>query len=162
MQKSIETVRVAEDKSLGGWLWVVMAILILNVLTNLLHLKTMFTGLLLEDWRSYFSTTDNLLKLRLYIYSSQILIIIGEVIINFSAIRNFFNKTKKFPAIFTVLVVYAIASEAHRIYFVYHYSMLSSIDPDWLDSNFIWIALVGVLVGLYLRFGKRPVQTFVN
>ncbi len=156
-------IQETNGRSLGGWLWVIMIILILNGIAMIVYLSTTTNELLNDDWRAYFSTTDELLKLRLNIHCYLVLTMIGNLIIIIWALRNFFRKTKKFPAIFMTLIGYAMLTEVIRIYLIDYYAELANIDGTaWLESNLAKVGIIGILAGLYLNKGKRPIQTFVN
>ena len=70
--EQVEVTKVTA-KPIGGWLWVVMLILIASGLQIIIHLVSTTNELFVDEWKEYFGTTDELLKLRVNIYFYLIL-----------------------------------------------------------------------------------------
>lgn len=149
-------------KQLGGWLWVIMIILIGSGLQILISLSITVNELLADDWDSYFLTIDELLQTRINIYSYLIIsMIVGLGILVWSLV-TFFKRKKKFPSIFLGLLGYLIVTEILRVYFLSHYAELTEQDASNIESGLAKTGIIAIVAGLYLNKGKRPNQTFVN
>ncbi|MGD1890573.1 MAG: DUF2569 family protein [Cyclobacteriaceae bacterium] len=149
-------------KPIGGWLWVIMVILIASGLQILISIATTINEVLADDWNLYFQTTDGLLRARINIYAYLIVsMTIGLGILIWS-LMNFFKRKKKFPAIFLGLLGYFILTEILRIYFLDYYAGLTDQDASNIESGLAKTGVVAIIAGLYLNKGKRPNQTFVN
>ncbi|WP_215226692.1 DUF2569 family protein [Echinicola shivajiensis] len=149
-------------RSIGGWLWVIMVILIASGLQVLISIVTTFSELLTDDWKLYYKATDELLQIRINIYAYLIVsMVIGLGILVWSLVL-FFKRKKKFPAIFLGLLGYFILTEILRICFLDYYAGLTDQDASNIESGLAKTGIVAIIAGLYLNKGKRPIQTFVN
>lgn len=149
-------------KPIGGWLWVIMVVVMASGLQILISIVTTTNELLADDWNLYFQTTDELLRIRMNIYLFLIIsMVIGLGILIWSLV-NFFHRKKKFPAIFLGLLGYFILTEVLRIYFLDYYAGLTDQDASNIESGLAKTGVVAIIAGLYLNKGKRPNQTFVN
>jgi|GEM_PF-5311786 uncharacterized BrkB/YihY/UPF0761 family membrane protein len=150
------------EKPIGGWLWVIMVVIIASGLQILISIVTTINELIAEDWNQYFDTADELLRTRVHIYAYLIIsMIIGLGILIWSLV-NFFKRKKNFPAIFLGLLGYFILTEVLRIYFLDYYATLTDQDASNIESGLAKTGIVAIIAGLYLNKGKRPTQTFVN
>jgi magnesium-transporting ATPase (P-type) len=147
---------------IGGWLWVVMIVIIASGLQILISIITITTELLADDWNLYVHSTDELLRTRINIYVYLILSMVIGLVITVWSLVNFFQRKKRFPAIFLGLLGYFILTEVLRIYFLNYYAVLSGQDASTMESGLAKTGIVAILAGLYLHKGKRPIQTFVN
>ena len=149
-------------KPIGGWLWVVMVVIMASGLQIFISIVTTTNELLADDWKQYFESVDELLRIRVNIYAFLILsMTIGLGILVWSLV-NFFKRKKRFPAIFLGLLGYFILTEVLRIYFLDYYATLTDQDASNIESGLVKTGVVAILAGLYLNKGKRPIQTFVN
>ena len=149
-------------RPIGGWLWVIMVIVMASGLQLLISIVTTTNELLADDWNLYFQTTDELLQTRMNIYAFLIIsMVIGLGILIWSLV-NFFQRKKKFPTIFLGLLGYFILTEVLRIYFLDFYAGLTNQDASNIESGLAKTGVVAIIAGLYLNKGKRPNQTFVN
>lgn len=151
-----------KDKPIGGWLWVIMIVLIGSGLQILISIITTTKELILDDWNLYFQTTDELLQIRINIYFYLILTMtIGLMILIWSLV-DFFKRKKRFTAIFLGLLGYFIVTEVLRIYFLDYYANLTDQDASNIESGLAKTGIIAIIAGLYLNKGKRPRQTFLN
>ncbi|SFB54050.1 DUF2569 family protein [Algoriphagus aquimarinus] len=149
-------------KPIGGWLWVIMIMIIGSGLQILISLITTINQLLSDDWTSYFHTIDELLQTRIHIYTYLILsMIIGLGILVWS-LATFFKRKKKFPPIFLGLLGYLILAEILRIYLLSHYADLTGQDLSNIENGLAKTGIIAIVTGLYLNKGKRPILTFVK
>jgi len=156
------TTSETNGKPIGGWLWVIMVVIIASGLQILISIVTTTNELLADEWNQYFETVDELLRIRVNIYAFLIIsMTIGLGILVWSLV-NFFKRKKRFPAIFLGLLGYFILTEVLRIYFLDYYATLTDQDGSNIESGLVKTGIVAILAGLYLNKGKRPTQTFVN
>ncbi|PWJ32903.1 DUF2569 family protein [Sediminitomix flava] len=152
----------AKENSIGGWLWVIIIVLLASGLQTILGIVTTFNEMLADDWSLYFQSTDELLKTRIKIYIyliSYMTINLGLIILS---LVYFFQKKKKFVTIFLSLLGFALLAEFFRVYFLSYYADLTAQDSTNLDSSFLKTGIVLIISGLYLNKGRRPLQTFIN
>ena len=152
----------SSGKPIGGWLWVIMVMLVASGLQILISVVTTISELLLDDWMSYFQSTDELLRTRINIYLYLIISMAIGIGILVLSLLSFFKRKKKFPAIFLGLLGYFIVTEILRIYFLDYYAGLTNQDVSNIDSGLLKTGIIAIIAGLYLNKGKRPNQTFVN
>lgn len=151
-----------KGKPIGGWLWVIMVILIGSAIQLIISILTTLNEFLAYDWQMFFHTNDNLLKIRIYIYAYLIIsVVIGLGILVWSLII-FFQKKKKFPTVFIGLLGYFILTEVLRIYFLDYYANLTDQDASNIESSLAKTGIMAIITGLYLNKGRRPNQTFVR
>lgn len=156
------TTSETNGKPIGGWLWVIMVVIIASGLQILISIVTTTSELLADEWNQYFETVDELLRIRVNIYAFLIIsMTIGLGILVWSLV-NFFKRKKRFPAIFLGLLGYFILTEVLRIYFLDYYATLTDQNASNIESGLVKTGIVAILAGLYLNKGKRPAQTFVN
>ena len=62
-----------KGKPIGGWLWVIMVILLGSAIQLIISILTTLNEFLADDWQMFFQTNDNLLKIRIYIYAYLII-----------------------------------------------------------------------------------------
>ncbi len=156
------TTSETNGKPIGGWLWVIMVVIIASGFQILISIVTTMNELLADDWSQYIVTDDELLRTRVNIYAYLIVsMTIGLGIVIWSLV-NFFTRKKRFPAIFLGLLGYFILTEVLRIYFLDYYATLTDQDASNIQSGLAKTGIVAILAGLYLNKGKRPNQTFVN
>jgi magnesium-transporting ATPase (P-type) len=147
---------------IGGWLIVIMIVLIASGLRVVVDLITVIVELLDDNWTEYFQTPDKFLRIRVNIYLFLIIsMAIGLCGVVWS-LTNFFQRKKRFPAIFLSVLGYFIIIEVLRIYFLYYAANLVGQDAGNIDTGLAKTCVVTILAGLYLTKGKRPNQTFVN
>lgn len=149
-------------KPIGGWLAVIMIMLIATCLQFLISIVTTVNELLADDWNLYFQTADELLKIRMNIYAYLIIsMLIGLGLLVWNLVI-FFQRKKKFPAIFLGLLGYIILTEVLRLYFLDYYAELTNQDAVSFESTLAKTGVIAIIAGLYLNKGKRPKETFVN
>jgi len=149
-------------KRIGGWLWVIMAMIIASGLQISISVITTISEFLSDDWIHYFQPTDELLRIRINIYLHLILSMIFGIAILIWSLVAFFKRKRKFPTIFLGLLGYLILTEILRIYLLDYYAGLSNQDASNIDSGLFKTGIIAIIAGLYLNKGKRPIQTFVN
>ena len=149
-------------KPLGGWLWVIMIMLVASCLQNAISVATTTSELLSDDWNNYFYPTDGLLRTRIHIYLYLIISMVIGIAIMIWCLWLFFKRMKKFPVIFLGLLGYLILIEILRIYLLDYYAALTDQDARNMDSGLLKTGLIAIIFGLYLNKGRRPIQTFVN
>jgi len=140
-----------------------MVCLVASGLQILVYLTITTISFSEDDWQQYFSTSDAVLRLRLNIYFFLLISMIGELILIVWVLRNFFKRTSRFPAAFMTFIGLVILIEVIRILLFDYYAELANVDRNgFIDTNLYKTGIAGILTGLYLFKGKRPVQTFVN
>lgn len=149
-------------KPIGGWLWVIMVMIVASGLQILISVVTTISELILDDWMYYFQPTDELLRTRINIYLYLIISMAIGIGILVWSLLSFFKRKKKFPAIFLGLLGYFIVTEILRIFFLDYYAGLTNQDASNIDSGLLKTGIIAIIAGLYLNKGKRPNQTFVN
>ncbi len=152
----------ANGKPIGGWLSIIMIMLIATSLSVIIDIVSTIEELLADDWSLYFETTDHLLKTRINIYAFiiiSLLIALGLLIWN---LNIFFHRKKKFPAVFLGLLGYFILTEVLRLYFLDYYAGLTDQGAVNFESTLAKTGVIAIIAGLYLNKGKRPKETFVN
>ncbi len=160
--KELNIESINSGKPIGGWLWVIMVMIVASGLQILISVVSTISEFLSDDWIYYFQPTDELLRTRINIYLFLIIsMIIGLGLIGWS-LRSFFKRKKKFPAIFLGLLGFFILTEVLRIYFLDYYAGLTNQDASNIDSGLLKTGIIAIFAGLYLNKGKRPNQTFVN
>jgi len=147
---------------IGGWLWLLMVIIIASGLQMVISVIMTTTEFLEDNWKRYFQPTDNLLKLRIHIYFYLISSMIIGIGILVWSLFSFFKCKRKFPAIFLGLLGYLILTEVIRIYILIYYAGLTDQDASNMDSGLFKTGIIAIIAGLYLNKGKRPNRTFVN
>ncbi len=149
-------------KPIGGWLWVIMVMLIANVIQISVNMVTAVTELLSDDWKHYFQQTDELTRIRINIYMYLIISMIIGFGLSVWSFVLFIKRKKRFPAIFLGLLGYFLLTEIIRIYFLDYYAKLTNQDSNKLETGIFKTVFIIIIVGLYLNKGKRPNQTFIN
>ncbi|GAA5039264.1 hypothetical protein GCM10011506_38250 [Marivirga lumbricoides] len=149
-------------KPIGGWLWVIMLMMIASALSMIIGIVTTTSELFSDDWSQYFQATDELLKVRVNIYGYLIISNIVGLVLLVWCLIVFFKKKHNFPAVFLGVLGYFILMEVLRVYFLDYYMGLTGQDTNYIESGLLKTGIVAILAGLYLNKGKRPNQTFVN
>jgi len=149
-------------RPIGGWLWVIMIVIIANGIQVFISIITTLNELFADDWNQYFRTEDVLLLTRIKIYAFLIISMTIGLGILVWCLVSFFKRRKRFPAIFLGLLGYFILAEVLRIYFLDYYATLTDQDTSNIESGLTKTGIVTIIAGLYLNKGKRPTQTFVK
>lgn len=163
MQDEGSTVKTGiSGKPIGGWLWVIMVIIIANTIQISVNIITTVSEFLSDDWRHYFQPTDELTTIRINIYLYLIISMIVSFGISIWSFALFIKRKKKFTSVFLGLLGYFLLTEILRIYFLDYYAKITNQDSSKIETGIFKTVFVVIIVGIYLNKGKRPNQTFVN
>ncbi|MCZ8214835.1 MAG: DUF2569 family protein, partial [Cyclobacteriaceae bacterium] len=138
-------------KPIGGWLWLILVMMVANGLQIVISLVTIVSQLLSDDWALYFQTTDELLKTRINIYFYLIISMAIGIGLVIWSILIFFQRKKNFPAIFLGLLGYFILTEILRIYFLDYYARLANQEFANTENSLFKMGIVAIIAGLYLN-----------
>jgi hypothetical protein len=78
-------------RPIGGWLWVIMLMILVSGLQIFITVVTTISELLLDDWRYYFQPTDELLRTRINLYLYLIISMAIGIAILVWSLFCFFN-----------------------------------------------------------------------
>lgn len=150
-------------KPIGGWLILFPLFLVSIGLSSLLYLFTIINGLTTSgDFYQYFQTKDDLFSLRVNIHLCISLLLIGSLCFTIIALSKFFKKQQSFINTMIGLIGYLFLTEAATLFMLEYYSDMSGIELPSMEGDLFRIGIIGAILGLYLKKGKRPIQTFVN
>ena len=152
-----------KGRTIGGWLWAIAAMLIASLLASVVRVIYVGAEWFQNDGQSYYSgEADKLFWIRNSTYLFMFLTAMGAIVWAFFALRYFFQKKKKFVALFLGFIGYILVTEAISVVLLHHYAVLAEHDPTGIDGNLTRTCVIGALCGLYLTKSKRPIQTFIN
>jgi hypothetical protein len=160
--KGAENKNKIKARPIGGWLWAIMVMLFASGLVTLVTLIRTAANLSPEEWFSYFSTSDKLVKQWILMHAYIIIVSLVALILIPLTLNSFFNRKKNFKDMFVGLLGFTFIAEIIRVALVMHYSSLANQPGLSPENNLIKIGIVLMIAGLYLNKGKRPLQTFKN
>ncbi len=147
---------------IGGWLWVIMIILIGSGFSEAIGLIKLFINLFNENIGNFFSSDDKMIRFRIYFNVIMILLLSINLSLVIFCLFDFFNRKKRFTKLFLSLIGFFIISEIVRVLLYEYYIDMVGISDYIIVNNIVNIGILGMLSGLYLNKGKRPIRTFIN